>query len=108
MTVAEELRDDGIARALRAADETWKRACTDAIVHVAERRDEFTTDAVWTILERREVGPPKEPRAIAGVVRAAVKAGVCEATGRRVNSVLPRGHARPVMVYRSLLRQTAS
>jgi len=101
MTTAEALRDEGIERAYAAALEEWKRAAVEAIAEVARRRPEFTTDAVWTILDRREVAPPREPRAIAGVLRAAEKAGVCEKTGRRVNSVLPRGHSRPVMVYRS-------
>jgi len=58
---------------------------------------------VWTLLERRGVEPVREPRAIAGVLRGAIKDGVMVPTGNRVNSVIPRGHARPVMVYRSLV-----
>lgn len=105
MTTAEALRDEAIERADRAADDEWKLAAAEAIRYVAERRAEFTTDAVWYVLERDGVEPPREPRAIAGVLRRVVAEGAIEATGRRVNSTLPRGHARPVMVYRSNLVQ---
>lgn len=101
MTTAELLRDEAIERADRAALDEWKDAAREAILDVAFRRAEFTTDAVWTVLERRGVEPPREPRAIAGVLRRCVADCLIEPTGCRVNSVLPRGHARPVMVYRS-------
>ena len=98
-----ELRDAAIEQAYRAALEAWKEAARDAIREVARHRAHFTTDAVWTLLDHWDVERVREPRAIAGVLRAAVADGEIEATGELRNSVLPRGHRRRVMVYRSRL-----
>lgn len=100
---AEQLRDEGIERAYRAALEEWKEEAREAIREIARVRALFTTDAVWTLLDQWHVEPVREPRAIAGVLRAAVADGEIESTGELRNSVLPRGHRRRVMVYRSLL-----
>jgi hypothetical protein len=97
----DELRDEGIERAYRAALEEWKVEARRAIDDVAHMRDHFTTDAVWTLLDRRGVEPPREPRAIAGVLRGAVRDGVISPTSELRQSVIPRGHRRRVLVYLS-------
>lgn len=100
----DQLRDEGIERSYRAADEEWKRLAALALRRVARFREKFTTDAIWAILDREGVARPREPRAMAGVLMKAKAEGICVPTDDpRVNSTRPEHHSFPLRVWRSLV-----
>lgn len=95
--------DLAIDRAEAGADPAWLAAAYAAIGKVCAMRaagEDLTTDAVWCVLERDGVPPPREPRAIAAVMRRAAKCGLIEKTDRTKESVRPECHGRPVSVWR--------
>lgn len=94
-------REEAIQRAADAADPTWMDAARWAYYDVASRREEFTSDAVWALLEKRGVPMPKEPRAMGAVTRWASNSGWIEDTGKRVLSGRPENHRREIKVWRS-------
>ena len=99
MSEAVRARDVAIDRADEAADDLWKTSARSALRRACLSLDEFTTDDLWGSLER-----PREPRAIAGVMRFGVSKGWCEATDRTRRSADATCHARPKRIWRSLLR----
>lgn len=96
----EELRDEGMARADAHADPDWKHMAVRAFIKVSYGMKEFTTDDVWKVLDDWGVDTPHEPRAMGPIVRSLMREGLIEPVGRRVKSTIPRGHCRPVEVYR--------
>jgi hypothetical protein len=101
MNDAERARNEAMRRVEDAADDVWKTTCSVAIAVVAARNTErFTTDEVWNLLDAWGVKPPREPRIMGPMITRAIKRGLIEPTGERVNSTLVRGHARPVRVFR--------
>jgi hypothetical protein len=91
----EELRDEGMARAERAAPEEWKDAAWHAIVALANAGADFTADDVWA-----KVGfAPPEPRALGPLLVRAQKAGMIRNTGNRRSSTRPEHHAFPCAVW---------
>ena len=92
-----------IDRAEGAADPAWLAAAYAAIGKVCAMRaagEGLTTDAIWCVLEKDGVPPPREPRAIAAVMRRAAKCGLIEKTDRVKASVRTENHGRPVTVWR--------
>lgn len=105
MKTADELRDEAIARVEAHARKVWLDAARDAMEEVAAIRGQgglFTTDPVWALLDKRGVPSPHEPRAMGPVVKGAVTDGLMEFTGGFTTSTIPRGHRRPVRIYRVL------
>jgi hypothetical protein len=96
----EKRRDAAIERVDRNADDDWKAKAMDAVRQVCRMRDEFTTDAVWAILDREGVKPPREPRALGAVMRRASSAGLIERTDRFVPTTRPQAHRKPTAVWR--------
>lgn len=80
------------------ASAEWIETALEAVERVSFEREEFTTDDLWPY-----VTPPKEPRAMGAVMRAAVKAGYCTPTDRTVKSERKECHSRPLRVWRSEL-----
>lgn len=90
------LADEAIDRAAAAAPSDWVGLARLVIRGLAATGDDFTTDELWARLPS-----PPEPRAMGGIVRWAVNAGLIEATGRARPSVRPECHGRPVTIWKS-------
>ena len=102
---AEDLRDEAVERVEAHADPTWLDEAYTAIATVCMFRGqggEFTTDAVWAVLDRAGIESPHEPRAMGPVIRRAVGSHLIEWTGQTRTSTIPHGHRRIVRVYRVL------
>lgn len=89
-------RDEAIARGLANADEAWILSALLVVRALARAFPEFTADDVWARVET-----PREPRALAGVLRRAAADGLIQASGTFRPSA--RRHAAPVMVWHSLI-----
>lgn len=94
-------RETAIEQVDDAASVTWKAEAFVAVAHVCETREEFTTDAVWALLDERKVGIPREPRAMGAIMRKAVAAGLCLPTDRTSKSVRVECHRRPLQIWQS-------
>jgi hypothetical protein len=96
------LREGAIERVTSAAPVSWRIEALRAVYDLCRTRSEFTTDAVWALLDRRGVAAPTEPRAIGGVMRIASRRGWCEATDETRQSIRAECHRRPLQVWRHL------
>jgi len=99
----ELFKADGMSRAEMHGPPSWRGWAELAVRYVAEHRERFTTDPVWTVLESWSVPVPPEPRALGPLMKAACTWGWCEPTGETHKSVRPDCHRRPLAVYRSRL-----
>lgn len=104
LALGEEAKQEGIDRADRAADPLWKKRALQIVQGLAARREEFTTDAVWSHLEHMGLGV-REPKALGAIIQQAARSGMIESTGRYVKSVRPECHARPIPVWKSKICQ---
>jgi hypothetical protein len=94
-------RDAAIEQVEDAASAAWKAEAFVAVARVCETREEFTTDAVWAMLDERGVAIPREPRAMGAIMRRAVTAGLCLPTDRTSKSVRIECHRRPLQIWAS-------
>lgn len=102
---AQAATDKAIERVEAHADADWKAAAFEAVVWLAERRAELTTDGVWAALDRLDPdAATHERRAMGPIMRQAVREGVIEATDRYHISVRPECHGNPKRVWRSLIQ----
>jgi len=99
----ELFKADGMRRVEMHGPPSWRGWAELAVRYVAERREKFTTDPVWKVLESWDVPTPPEPRVLGPLMKACCTWRWCEPTGEYSKSVLPQNHRRPVMVYRSHL-----
>lgn len=97
-------RDHAIALVEQHADGDWMSVAARAIKIIAGGRDQFTTDAVWALLDAWGAFPPHEERAMGAAMRAAARDGLCVATTEHRLSSRPACHRRPIRVWQSLLR----
>lgn len=104
---ADTARDRAIGAAANNADPYWWDAALDAVRHVAQSHQSFTTDEVWQYLNvhRKDVAT-HEPRALGAVMKAASTYGWVVGTQEYSRSKRPSAHSRPVLVWRSLLTVT--
>ena len=93
------LADEAIARVGAHADQSWLDAAIGVVGALALLCDTFTTDDVWQMLDKREVTPTHEPRAMGAVMRRAKRAGVCAASDSYTPSTRPESHGRPIRVW---------
>lgn len=100
---ARRAADEAIARVGANADDAWMLYARAAVVAVAEARPEFTTDAVWFLLESWDVPAPHEARAMGAVIRSMQAAGAIEPTERMHRSIRVDCHRRPLAIWRSRL-----
>lgn len=97
---AERAADEAIERVGRNADPNWKQAALEAVCIIAlDRRQRFTTDDVWELLDQQGVRATHEPRALGAVIRTAQSKGLIQSTGEYVKSKRIECHGRPVMVW---------
>lgn len=99
-------RDDGIQRADDHAVPDWKDEAYLAVIRVAARLGEFTSDDVWAELAASEVST-HEHRAMGAVIRRAARAGWCAPTSEFSLSRRPQRHRAPLRVWRSLRLEAA-
>lgn len=86
-----------------------KRQILDVIRYVAKTVDEFTAARVRYEHARLGLRDPRHPNVWGPMFRNACLSNIIEPTGRTVISAYPASsHARRVMIYRSLLRKSAS
>lgn len=102
----ELFKADGMRRAEDNAPVSWRGWAELAVRYVAEHRDRFTTDPVWTVLDNWGVPKPPEERALGPLMKATVGWGWCVPTGEYALSVLPQRHRRPILIYQSRLKAT--
>lgn len=95
---ARAARDEAMERVEEAAPDEWKARAWKVLQRVAATHDTFTTDDIIEL----GGGRPPEPRAYGPLMRAAVKAGLCEKTGEYRESTMESCHARPKAVYRAV------
>lgn len=100
---ARRRRDQAISQVDRNAEPGWKQRAQEAISRVALRKDEFTTDDVWALLDERGIEAPHEPRAMGAITRWASSKGIIRATDRYAMSARPECHGRPIRVWQSLV-----
>lgn len=98
----EQLRDEAIARVERGATAEWKDAAYNAVVAVAKRLHEFTTDDVWAELEDQSESA-RERRAMGAIITKAARQLVIQKTDRVRESIRPVCHRNPKAVWRSLV-----
>lgn len=97
-------RDLGIRLAGLGADPDWYAAAIAVVRWLATRRHEFTTDAVWFVLDRLGGIPPTpEPRAMGHVMATCRRDGMIDRTNITANSTRDECHNRPLRVWRSLI-----
>lgn len=101
---AEQARDRALVQVDSNANGDWKRQARACVLELCISRQEFTTDAVWALLERRGART-HEPRALGAVMRHAVGEEWCAPTGRYHPSVRVDCHARPLQIWRSLISE---
>lgn len=90
-------------RAERGTDPDWETKAVEVITSLANTvdawgaRERFTADDIWEELERRQVPPPREPRALGPILKRLSKPG---------GDIHPKGftesrrrHGAPVRVY---------
>lgn len=95
---AQKRRDEAIALVHAGADPDWFGKALGAVRVLANTRNRFTTDELWSM-----VPSPTEPRALGAVMQEARRLGLVEPTDQTIPSARPRCHARPVRVWRSLV-----
>lgn len=93
-----EARDEAIERVEQSHDD-WVGQAIIIIYQLCKEQDEFTSDDLWTTLD-----PPAEPRALGAAMRLVKKLRYCDPTGDTKQSRRKTCHARPLRVWRSLLR----
>jgi hypothetical protein len=99
-TPADQAATEAIQR-VSAANADWIAEHIGRVRDLARDHDTLTTDDVWPL-----VSNPSEPRAMGALMVAAGREGFIEATPTTVKSERVECHARPIRVWRSLVRAT--
>jgi hypothetical protein len=99
---AERRRDEAIARGSANADADWSKHARQAAIAVASRMAELTTDDVWAVLDGWGYRT-HDRRAMGSVMRAVASEGIVTSTSTYRKSSRPESHARPVLVWRSVI-----
>jgi hypothetical protein len=101
--------DEAIDRAGRHADADWMLTVANAILRVAQATREFTTDAIWSYLDRyHPQATTHDRRAMGAALRAARADGIIDPTGRYAISTRPVCHRNPKRVWTSLIFEGGS
>ena len=100
---AARAKDYSMTQVKQHADHDWKVEAARIVRYLASTREEFTTDAVWYLLEQFTDVSTHEPRAMGPIMLAAAKNGQIRATDRTTKSVRVVNHMRPIQVWRSLI-----
>lgn len=97
-------RDEAIARVEANTAEAWRIEAEGAISDCAMQLDAFTADDVWLRIK----SAPHEPRALGAVMRYAHKLQIIEPTETWRTTSRASSHARPLRVWKSLLRASGA
>ena len=90
-------RDQAIDQADDHADPDWKDHARRVLAELAATGQRFTTDELWRRLDAAGI-VTHERRALGGIVRQAVNAGLIAPVGW-AESTRPEAHAAPKRVY---------
>lgn len=94
---ADKAKEIAIDKVRRNADQIWSDAALMLVYSVASEKQRFTTDDLWT----RGLPPPREPRALGAVMRAAQANGWIRPTDEHKLSVRATCHRRPIRIWAS-------
>ena len=94
-------RDAAMIRVAQAVRPEWWEDAFDAVQWCAEHHAAFTTDAVFSRLAQLGVAPPREPRAMGPLMKAAERAGLVRPTSAFRATTRASRHAAPVRIWRS-------
>jgi hypothetical protein len=97
---AQAAANEAIARVEANAELKFLTAALDAVRRCADELNCFTTDDVWDRLDVEA----HEPRALGAVMRTAQRERIATPTDGYEKSRRSECHARPIRVWRSLLR----
>lgn len=88
-------KDEGMRRVAAHAPAAWLAAARAAVLSVARRGEEFTSDDVW----QTGLPSPPEPRALGAVMGELARVGLIAQTGRYVRTARRTRHNAPVAVW---------
>lgn len=94
-------RDRGMAKAMDHADESIKRAATEAWDRLCRSKEYVTSDDLWMTIPL-DAASPDLGKVIGAIIRASAKRKQIEATGSYRKTARAAGHARAVAIWRSL------
>ena len=98
-----ETAKEAIARAGTNANPEWTAAATQVVRELCERRQEFTTDDVWEVLDTLDVST-KQRKSLGSVMNKAAETHWCQIKDcRPVPSRRAACHRRPIPIWESLL-----
>lgn len=105
-------KEEDIGRSYGAAGEDWRERALYRIFEIAIEHKTFTPDDVWLSgLEQ----PPNDPRALGGVMRDAVRMGICKMQycehcnqPIRQASIREETNDRAINVWKSLVYEGAN
>lgn len=103
-STAADLRDQAIEKVAENANAQWMKDASWAVLMMAYKGGEFTTDDILAAYPQLE--GVREPRAWGAIMRQAAVGKTIVATGRYKASTRRKSHARPKMVWRSLVGPT--
>lgn len=104
MQLALELKTSAQDRVEANADAEWFNAALDATRYCAIIHATFTSDDVWDRLDTKYPGlATHDPRAMGAVMRHYARLDIITKTGAYTPSRRVECHARPVMVWQSLI-----
>jgi len=90
---------------LSESESAWVEHGYNALSYICGMRGKgarVTADAVWALLAKRGIAPPKEPKAMAAVMQRAQRDGLVEPTNETKPSERDENHSRPVRIWRVL------
>lgn len=102
---SEEAKQGAIQQVDQAAEALWKQNARAAVEEVCRMRPggEFTTDAVWYVLEQMwNTEGPHERRAMGPVMLRAARDGLIAQTDRFQKTTRKQAHRAPLQVWRVL------
>lgn len=101
-----QLAKEGMERSAEHAEKVdpgWKREAYEVVYAVALRNEFFDADDVWKGAARWGLPNPPDNRAWGSIYVKAIRAKVCEKTGRFSRTKRAVAHRMDIPIYRSLI-----
>lgn len=98
LAAGRKLRDEGISRAEKAANEEWMRAAWVALLKARESLFELTSDDLWPLIP--DGLTTTDNRAMGAVFQRAKREKLLVTTDRTRPSNRPETHANPKRIWR--------
>lgn len=96
-------RDDGMSRAIAAANPVWVKGMRKCIRIVAHRQAELSADDVFALAKKHKVEKTHENRAFGPLMKEAEREGYIEITSKFVSCERTSRHVAPLRVWKSLV-----